>query len=196
MSANSNKQKLIDSAIYLFAKKGYTETSVQDIVERAEVTKGSFYYYFNAKDDLLYLIHDRFIDYELKRVTEIINTPGLSCTEKLKRMMLATWESIALYRDEVEIYLHERRHIVGEKYELIRKKRDQFENCFVSVLEEGVKNGEFDPSINPKLITFSILGMSGWAIYWYRQSGSLSIEEIAEMHQNLVLHGISNKSVD
>lgn len=189
--AGEKKPKLIESAIYLFEKNGYTQTSVQDIVEHANVTKGSFYYYFESKEDILYLIHDEFIEYELQKVMEIMELPELSYTERLKKMITATWESIALYKDRVAIYLHERKHITDDKFHLMQQKRDKFENYFVTVLKKGIENGEFDPSINPKLITFSILGMSGWGIYWYRQEGELSIQEIAEMHQNVILKGIS-----
>ncbi|PWA12162.1 TetR family transcriptional regulator [Pueribacillus theae] len=188
---SEKKINLINSAVHLFEKQGYMQTSVQDIVEHANVTKGSFYYYFDSKEDLLYLIHDEFIEYELKKVTEITELPNLSCTEKLKRMIEATWKSIALYKEKVTIYLLERRFITAEKNKLIKQKRDKFEDCFVNILKEGIKSGEFDPTINPKLIAFSILGMSGWGIHWYRQDGELSIEEIAKIHQNMILKGIS-----
>ncbi|WP_010676989.1 TetR/AcrR family transcriptional regulator [Bacillus timonensis] len=189
--AKEKKKMLIDAALHLFEKKGYMQTSVQDIVEYANVTKGSFYYYFESKEDVLYLIHDEFIEYELNKVTEIMELPGLTYTEKLEKMILATWKSIALYKEQVAIYLHERKFITDNKYDLIQEKRDQYENFFVTVLKKGIEAGEFDPSINPKLITFSILGMSGWGIYWYQKDGQLSIEEIAKMHTNMILKGIS-----
>ena len=43
------KQQLIDAAAELFAERGYEETRIVDIVERAGVAKGLFYWYFENK---------------------------------------------------------------------------------------------------------------------------------------------------
>lgn len=40
------KEKIIEVSIDLFGKHGFTETSIQDIVDGLGVTKGTFYYYF------------------------------------------------------------------------------------------------------------------------------------------------------
>ncbi len=47
------KEKIIEKAIELFEKKGFSTTSIQDIVDELGVTKGSFYYYFSSKEQLL-----------------------------------------------------------------------------------------------------------------------------------------------
>ncbi|MEH7546671.1 MULTISPECIES: TetR/AcrR family transcriptional regulator [Bacillaceae] len=51
------KQKLIETGIQLFDQNGFKSTSVQDIVQLLGVTKGTFYYYFNSKEELLKDIH-------------------------------------------------------------------------------------------------------------------------------------------
>ena len=59
------RKALIESALKLFGSKGYADTSVQEITEAAQVTKGAFYHHFESKEDLLRLIHDEFLDYQL-----------------------------------------------------------------------------------------------------------------------------------
>src|SRR5262249_9420338 len=44
--------RLLSAASTLFAERGFAQTSVQDIVERAGVTKGAMYHYYSAKDEL------------------------------------------------------------------------------------------------------------------------------------------------
>ncbi len=46
------------AAVELFATQGYANTSVQQIVEAAGVTKGAMYHYFESKDDLLFGIYE------------------------------------------------------------------------------------------------------------------------------------------
>lgn len=54
MNENKNlKETIIEAAWELFYEKGYEETTINDIISKAGVTKGSFYYYFRSKDTLL-----------------------------------------------------------------------------------------------------------------------------------------------
>lgn len=47
------KQEFLRAALDLFSKRGYEDTSVQDIIDAVGVTKGSFYYYFKSKEDVV-----------------------------------------------------------------------------------------------------------------------------------------------
>ncbi|MES9741731.1 helix-turn-helix domain-containing protein, partial [Priestia megaterium] len=51
------KDLMMERSIQLFAQKGFKETSIQDIVNELNVTKGTFYYYFKSKQELLMDIH-------------------------------------------------------------------------------------------------------------------------------------------
>ena len=50
------EERIIAAAVTLFAERGFDATAVQQIVDRAEVTKGALYHYFDSKDELLYEI--------------------------------------------------------------------------------------------------------------------------------------------
>ena len=47
------KGRIVSSAWQLFYEKGYNGTTVDDIIEMSGTSKGSFYYYFSTKDELL-----------------------------------------------------------------------------------------------------------------------------------------------
>src|SRR5690349_13706354 len=47
------RERILAAATELFAEQGYAATSVQQVVDRAGVTKGGLYHYFGAKEDLL-----------------------------------------------------------------------------------------------------------------------------------------------
>ncbi|MCD8356828.1 MAG: TetR/AcrR family transcriptional regulator [Clostridia bacterium] len=49
----NTKGRIVDAAWALFYEQGYEETTIDDIVERSETSKGSFYHYFGSKDALL-----------------------------------------------------------------------------------------------------------------------------------------------
>jgi TetR/AcrR family transcriptional repressor of nem operon len=54
------KQKLLDAALELMLAKGYTATSVDDVCTAAGLTKGSFFHYFESKEDLGKAVAERF----------------------------------------------------------------------------------------------------------------------------------------
>ena len=62
----------MQQSIALFVDKGYSATSMQDIVDALGVTKGSFYYHYKSKDALLMDIHQQYIDELLTRQESIL----------------------------------------------------------------------------------------------------------------------------
>ena len=48
------KEKIINAAWELFRKKGYEETTLQDIIDKSGTSRGAFYHHFRAKEDLLF----------------------------------------------------------------------------------------------------------------------------------------------
>ena len=65
----NTRQKLLETATDLFAEKGYTGTSVREIVARAGVSKPVMYYYFQSKEGLFYAI----LEWAAKVQQEILN---------------------------------------------------------------------------------------------------------------------------
>ena len=76
----SVKSRIVSAAWQLFYEKGYNGTTVDDIIELSETSKGSFYYYFSTKDELLNtlsLILDEFyeeLEQKLKEWERLRNT--------------------------------------------------------------------------------------------------------------------------
>lgn len=58
---DKKKEYIINIAASLFEKNGYNRTAVKDIVEAAEISTGSFYFYFKNKEALFETLYDRFI---------------------------------------------------------------------------------------------------------------------------------------
>ena len=56
---NQKRKRIVDKAWELIAKNGYEETKVEDITRELGISKGSFYTYFETKDELLYEILEK-----------------------------------------------------------------------------------------------------------------------------------------
>src|SRR5882672_8550319 len=75
MSART-KRLLVDAAIKLFSAVGYAETSLQELVTEAGLTKGAFYHHYRSKEEILLEIHDNFIDEQIERARAAVGQGG------------------------------------------------------------------------------------------------------------------------
>jgi AcrR family transcriptional regulator len=53
------KKQILDAAIHLFDTKGFADTKISDIAERAKISKGLVYRYFESKEAILFALNDR-----------------------------------------------------------------------------------------------------------------------------------------
>ena len=83
---NKRKRTIGKVGAELFSKKGYTETSMEDIAAAAKLSKGGIYHYFPSKAEVLYFILDNFMNIILKDLPEELEQidDGL---EKLRRLI-------------------------------------------------------------------------------------------------------------
>ena len=66
------KKELLKIAYDMFLTQGYENTSVDEIIEKAQIAKGTYYYYFKSKEQMLEEVIDIMIDYETEMAKQII----------------------------------------------------------------------------------------------------------------------------
>lgn len=74
---------ILDKGMALLWSKGYNGTSVNDIVKEAEIPKGSFYYYFESKEDFVVKAIDRYFNIQFTPVREILLNKSVSPKQRL-----------------------------------------------------------------------------------------------------------------
>ena len=107
------KEAMTRQSIQLFERKGFSATSVQDIVESLGVTKGTFYYYFTSKETLLMDIHLRYIDDLLSRQQKVLDSND-SCRNQLTEIVGMLINDIQTQGSNVRVYFREIRHLSEE----------------------------------------------------------------------------------
>jgi len=79
------KEKIANSAIKLFIKKGYDNSSINQIIKASNTNKGTFYHYFNSKENLMNFLAEKIISAMIPGVEKIANDPHLNALEKMKK---------------------------------------------------------------------------------------------------------------
>lgn len=184
------KEKIIQESILLFEKKGFSETSIQDIVEALGVTKGTFYYYFSSKEQLLMGIHLGYIDDLLKRQAAIQASPAAN-RQKLHQMVQLLIADIKEHGPSGRVFFREMRHLAKDNAGAVKAKREEFRMNIEKLLAEGIEKGEFREDVKPDMVAFAVLGITNWSYQWFNPAGEVSAENLAEIYSDLILNGIS-----
>jgi AcrR family transcriptional regulator len=81
----TTRERLITTATELFWKHGYAQTGVNEIIQQARATSGSFYHFFPAKEDLLLAVIDHMNE---KLQEEVFETPVDAVTDPIDRLFV------------------------------------------------------------------------------------------------------------
>jgi len=190
MKNKDKMEEIMNAAISLFGSKGYLRTSMTEIAEAVELTKGGLYHYFDKKEDILVMIHDRMLNAfekscrESSRPSEV---PGVRLNNWISAHAILMKE----YRPHVKIFFTELHHLKNLKhYKRIVTQRDEIFNLLFNIIKDGRKQKCFRDDIHPKILAFLIMGMLNWFYQWYQSEGPRSIQKIIEDVQHLVFDGV------
>lgn len=164
-----NRQvEVLDAAIEVFYRKGYSATSVQDLAERVGVLKGSLYHYMDSKEDLLFRIFESSQDQAVALMSQATER-ALPPAEHLSSYIgeIVRWYLANLER--VSLYFHEWRYLTGANAETVQQHRRLFFDYVHDILREG-RRGRTGLG-DSRLATFYILGAINDLPDWYRRSG-------------------------
>jgi len=81
----NTRQTIQDAAQVLVGRKGFSAVGLNEILQAAEVPKGSFYHYFTSKDGFGVVLLDTYFDHYVHGMQQLFDQPGLSQHAKLMR---------------------------------------------------------------------------------------------------------------
>ncbi|WP_431802864.1 TetR/AcrR family transcriptional regulator [Halobacillus andaensis] len=100
------KITIIEQAIKLFAQKGFSTTSVQEIANECSISKGAFYLHFKSKDELLLAIFTHYSK-EIEQKTDEIQVMDLDPRTKFIKQLTVTYQEIIKHRDFIIMQIRE-----------------------------------------------------------------------------------------
>ncbi len=168
------RQEILNAAWELFDKNGYEKTTVNEIIKKANTSKGGFYYYFKAKEELLnslYAIFDR----EYEKIYESMDK-SLDCMMQLKLL-----NQYVAYFIEVNVSPA----LLAEMYrsQLMQKQQESFwgENRYYlhlvkKIISEGQKKGEIRSDIPASELTHHVMSLErGIFVDWCVRNGGFPL---------------------
>ena len=167
---NERKAEFLDTAQELFFTKGYKQTAVDTIIRKMGLSKGTFYYYFKSKEDLLDALTVRMSERILNEVLKIVKNDELDAVDKLNKAFIATRtvkiENIDLLKVLLKVIYDDRNLLFRHK--IYRKSVEILSPVFSEIIRQGIKEKVFHtkfPDEAAKLI-FEMAYIFGERIPW------------------------------
>lgn len=182
------KAEILAIAARLFREKGYTSVRLDDITEEIGITKPAIYYYFGAKEDILFEICMTQINNITSQAREIGDS-DLVLVDKIMRMFENHVMQFHSHRDSAETYLREAAHLSLERRKLVSDTLKIYESFIREHVDQAISQGIFRP-MNSKQVVRGIGGMCNWVGNWYSPEGSDDIHTIAASYVDFILHGL------
>jgi TetR/AcrR family transcriptional regulator len=183
--------EILKSAAAAFRRRGYHGASMGEIAQALRMTKGSLYYYFKNKEEILFFCHDYSLDI-LIEVLATVEAAGGPPPQKLRSLIesfvhhiLDDLRGTAMTLDFQALSAPLLRRVIA--------KRDRFDRGIRRLLQEGMDEGAFAPG-DPKLLTFAILGAVNWIPRWFDPSGPATSEQIGRVFADYLITGLQKPS--
>ncbi len=183
------REEMLRVAAELFRTRGFDRSTMEDVARELGLLKGSLYYYFYSKqeilDEILVMPRQRL----LKRLERTVASRG-SAREKLRQAIGAFITAFDIEYPAMSVAVYERFDRGGEQREQVRALRRRVQEIFEQIVQDGVDEGLFRTN-DVKMATFAIAGMCNWLSTWYVKSGRLTAQRIAEIFADLILDGLT-----
>ncbi|WP_353094767.1 TetR/AcrR family transcriptional regulator [Tissierella praeacuta] len=155
----TKRKRIIKHSFNLFAEKGYSETSMDDIVKVSGISKGGIYYYFKSKEDIFLEIAEE----RLQQRKNIINKVRNINSSKEKIINYINWTLTGFLHEDIQKmsrFTFEFWSVLSRNPSMADKPKERYKIFYddlVDILQEGVDNGEFKKDLDIESMVYIIL---------------------------------------
>jgi len=177
MAGEKNKEKLIlDSAVSLFTSRGYEATRMEDVSNKAGISKGLTYFYYKNKEDLFMALTRKAFDQFKDEFRDTYRSKGKSGMEMIldlfDRILIFAknnqvyYDSILNFLDLIKRYNNpETRKLIAPKtiesvhFQKLLEIHTEPAKFGVMIVTQGMKDGSIRPELQPEITFYTIWSM-------------------------------------
>jgi len=164
LTKQDTRQLLIDAGAEVMIEKGYTNSGIQEVLSKVGVPKGSFYHYFQSKEDFALAIIEEFDREFMAFLLPILNDTSLSPKERLRSFCNAKRECMRASNCRKGCLIGNLSQEMADQSETLRQSLSEImekrHEAFTACIEEGQQLGEFTQSVDSKVL--ADLFLSSW----------------------------------
>jgi AcrR family transcriptional regulator len=187
-------ERLLGIAAEIFAEKGYHHASIRDLSKRAGVSLSGLYYYFDSKEELLFMIQERALRQvvaELKRKLQ-----GIDRAEEKLRILVAN--HVGFFADHMaamRVITQEYDCLEGTYRDRISELRKKYSDLCQEILRDVRRFTSAGDVVPLNVATSALFGMMNWIHSWYRPGSNVPVDRLAEHLYRLFTGGFIGRTV-
>jgi AcrR family transcriptional regulator len=153
----ATKERIYREALELFRRQGFAHTTVEEIAEAAEVSKGTFFNYFETKEAVLHLLGERQAAATARALASVRDDLRLNTRRKLERMLEALIATAEADRELTCLAVF--KLAKAPEAALADPYRNQVRQAVTSLMREGQRYGEVARRHDPEWLSSAITGI-------------------------------------
>jgi TetR/AcrR family acrAB operon transcriptional repressor len=197
--AEKTRQLLLDCALTVFLRKGYSATTLNDIAEEANLTRGAVYWHFKNKVDVFSAVMDKAFDPISRLVRHILERGGdpmFVLTEVLQHWMLKLAVDDTMQK-ALELVMTKTEHSeeLSEHHERVIRQDHDFIRNLESVFRRGIAEGLFRNDLDPAVCAATFMALcSGLARLNINHPSELDMAKHCTMVSDIFFSGVKAPS--
>ena len=155
---DERRNEILDAAERLFTGKGYMKTTINDILQEVGIAKGTFYYYFKSKEEVMDAVSMRYIDLGTEAVKKITEDKSLRGTEKL-RILLTQDITKSENKDEMLEEFHQAGDAEMHQRSLLMSI-ERLTPLITDVVLQGIEEGDFNTPYPREIVELILVSLN------------------------------------
>jgi len=190
----ARKNQILDAAMVVFARSGFHEARMDDIVQESGLSKGTLYWYFKSKEEIITAISQRLFATDIESVESLLNAEG-TVSERLQQLIRDRVQGLQEMSDVVAILVEfyaAALHQDGVR-QLIKAYFQNFYELLVALIEQGIERGEFRPVDALAAATALDAVFEGLIVRWLIDPDALQWASLGEAAIRFMLDGLKHR---
>ncbi|PTC14974.1 TetR/AcrR family transcriptional regulator [Bacillus wiedmannii] len=145
------RKEILETAERLFLTKGYTKTTVNDILKEIGIAKGTFYHYFKSKEEVMDEIIMRIIKEDVTKAKRIVSNPDIPVLDKLFKVLMEQSPKSGDVKEKMIEQFHQPNNAEMHQKSLVQSII-HLSPVLTEVLEQGIEEGIFSTPYPQEII--------------------------------------------
>lgn len=181
-------ESILRTAASVFAERGYHRASIRDISRATGVSLAGLYYYFQSKEELLFLIQDHALEQLIGGAEERV-VGVTDPRERLRRLMENHLRYFVQNMPEMKVLSHEAESLGGEYRTRVEARKRRLTMLAREILRE------IDPQspLDERVSAFALFGMMNWIYVWYQPERDVDVDRLVHDMTEIFMRGYARR---
>jgi TetR/AcrR family transcriptional regulator, fatty acid metabolism regulator protein len=186
-------EAILAAATRVFAEKGYSNASITEIAQAADISDGLIYKYFANKRDLLEHVLTSFYE----RIISDLEAKVAKGRDFEQRLYILVSEHLRTFiadTDLCRLFISEVRTASDYRGSAIQQLNRRYTSVLIKIVDDGIANGEVQGDLDPRLVRDMLFGAIEHSS-WRHINGSrpLDVPRVARSMTEVLLNGLTGR---